>query len=406
MIKILIIEDNIEKLRKIVTFLNETCNIQDDSISYAENTNSGRDFLLRNNYDLLLLDLVLPINEGDDPSPKVGSNFLDEIYYNPNINIPVHIIGLTEFDEIFIEYREQFDDKLWSLVNFSLQNNDWTDKLKSKIFYLQTFKKRFESFIENDNTYDIAIITALNIEFEQLLKATVWTKLENQKDTIIYYSTIINTKNNNNIKVIACCINQMGMQASASVASKVIALFSPKQLFITGICAGIKENGTNLGDIIVANQCWDYESGKISEESSGELIFKPEMNCIPTDQSIISELTDFSNSKTYLSNIYHSYSGDKPDTQLNIKFGHVGSGPYVLSSKNYLEKLIKNDRKLEGIDMEGFGIYKAAQFHIGTKPVFVKAVSDFGNNEKKDNFQKYAAFVSAKFVLEFVYHCK
>ncbi|HEY5588769.1 MAG TPA: hypothetical protein VIK86_07425, partial [Candidatus Paceibacterota bacterium] len=202
MIKILIIEDNIEKLRKIVTFLNETCNIQDDCISYAENTNSGRDFLLRNNYDLLLLDLVLPINEGDDPSPKVGSNFLDEIYYNPNINIPVHIIGLTEFDEIFIEYREKFDDKLWSLVNFSLQNNDWTDKLKSKIFYLQTFKKRFESFIENDNTYDIAIITALNIEFEQLLKATDWTKLENQNDTIIYYSTIINTKNNNNIKVI------------------------------------------------------------------------------------------------------------------------------------------------------------------------------------------------------------
>jgi nucleoside phosphorylase/CheY-like chemotaxis protein len=406
MIKILIIEDNIEKLRKINSFLNEICNVMDEDISYASNIQTGREYLMHNQYDLLLLDLVLPLIEYDEPSKNGGSQFLDEIYYNPNINIPVHIIGLTEFDDIFCKYHEQFDDKLWSLINFNLSNTDWAEKLKSKIFYLQSFKKRYENFIEYQNKYDIVILTALNSEFEQLIKAGKLIKLENDSDTIVYYHTIINSKNNNNIKIIACCINQMGMQASAAVASKVISLFSPKQLYITGICAGIKENGVNIGDIIIASQCWDYETGKISEDSNGSLIFKPEIHSIPTEQSIISQLTDFSNSKNYLSNISNDFEGTRPDTQLSVKFGPVGSGPYVLSNKQYLKELISTERKLLGIDMEGYGIYKAAQFHIGTLPVFIKAVSDFGDKKKNNDFQNYASFVSAKFIIDYIYNCQ
>lgn len=404
MIKVLIIEDNIEKLRKINSFLNDICSIQDEFISFADNVKSGREFLFQNQYDLLILDLVLPVNDGDEPSSTAGSNFLDEIHYNPNINIPIHIIGLTEFDNIFSECHEQFEDKLWGLINFSLQTNDWIDKLKSKIFYLQSFKKKYEEAIENKNNYDVAIITALNSEFEQLLKTSNWVRLQKEKDTIVYYTSLINTKNNNIVKVVACCINQMGMQASAVVASKVISIFSPKHLYITGICAGIKETGINLGDIIVANQCWDYESGKVSEDTTGNLIFKPEIHCIPTDISIISQLTDFSNSKQYLSNIYNGYQGNRPNTQLNVKFGPIGSGPYVLSSKQYLKELVSTERKLLGIDMEGYGIYKAAQFHFGTIPVFIKAVSDFGDNEKKDDFHSYASYVSTKFVIDYIYN--
>ena len=97
-------------------------------------------------------------------------------------------------------------------------------------------------------------ITALYIDS----KGNLWigsekkkglTKYNIKKDPSVYYSTILNTKNNNNIKLLACCFNQMGMQASSAIASKIISTFSPRELYVTGICAGIKKSGINIGDI-------------------------------------------------------------------------------------------------------------------------------------------------------------
>ena len=405
MIKILIIDDSVEKLRVVLNFLEKECSVSEEEIDCAETINEGREYLTKNRYDLLLLDLVLPFSEDDTPSSESGTKFLDEIYYNPNINIPVHVIGLTEYDDAFKESAQDFEDKLWGLVNFSLQNNDWRDKLKSKVFYLQSTKKNYREFIENENKFDVAIITALNKECEQLKETCDWKSFPVANDPLLYYSFTLNTRNSNNIKIICCCINDMGMQAASAVASKIIAKFSPSLLFMTGICAGLKSAGADIGSIIVAKQVWDYESGKISDSDSENFTFRPDMKCIPTDQGVITRLTEFANNKSNLSSISNDFKGKKPNTQLTVKFDSVGSGPYLLTSKNYLHKLIENDRKLIGIDMEGYGIYKAAQFHTGTKPVFVKAVSDFGDAEKSDDYQDYAAFVSARFVFDYILHC-
>lgn len=403
MISVLIIDDNKDKRDKVYSMLRDVCNVSDENIDLADNIKLGREYLLKNHYDILLLDLVLPVNSGDIPAPKSGSDFLDEIHYNPNINIPIHIIGLTEFDDAFRDYHENFDDKLWGLINVKLDATDWQEKLKSKIFYLQSFSKRYTSFIDERYKYDFCLITALNIEFEQLLKVGQWTKFDRQDDPLVYYSTIINTKSNNNVKVIACCINQMGMQASAAVSSKILSVFAPKIIFMTGICAGIKSASVNIGDIIIANQSWDYESGKIAEDSDGNLQFKPEIHSIPTNQKILSKLIDYANDKRSLFEIYDSYSNEKPNSQLNVHFGPVGTGPYVLSSKRYLAELISSNRKLLGIDMEGYGIYKASQFHSDAVPIFIKGISDYGDDNKHDGFQKYSSYVSAKFALKYIY---
>ena len=95
MIRILIIEDNPEKLKRIIAFLNNECKVIDEYIDCAGNVQEGYDLLCEKSYDLLLLDLVLPKNKEDEPSAESGMQFLDEIHYNPNINIPIHIIGLT-----------------------------------------------------------------------------------------------------------------------------------------------------------------------------------------------------------------------------------------------------------------------------------------------------------------------
>jgi nucleoside phosphorylase len=403
MINVLIVEDNSEKLKRVVDFLSKECNVPEDEISCAVNVREGRDFLVAKHYDLLLLDLVLPMNDGDDASADSGMQFLDEIYYNPNINIPIHIIGLTEFDTAFKDCYDQFEDKLWVLLNFKLQETDWSTKLKSKVHYLQSFRKSYKSFLENEKKYDVAIITALNTEFEQLKEVCKLEKLKTE-DTLVFYGGILNTMNSNNIKIVACCINDMGMQSASAVASKVIALFSPGHLFMTGICAGLESASVKLGNIVIAKQVWDYASGKISDLPKEGYSFKPDMKCIPTVQSIITRLSDFANNKTVLSRIHNEFKGKKPDNQLVVKCDSVGSGPYLLRSKNYMAELLENDRKLIAVDMEGYGVYKAASFHQDTVPVVVKAVSDYGDPDKKDDLHDYASYVSARFVIEFLNH--
>lgn len=402
MIRVLIIEDNPEKLKRILDFLKADCSISDEDIDVADTVRSGREFLIKRSYDLLLLDLVLPVNEDSEATAESGANFLDEIHYNPNINIPVHIIGMTEFDSVFNDYVSEFEDKLWSLINFSLQATDWSDKLKSKIFYLQHFKSSYKKFIESETKYDVAIITALNVEFEELKSFADWEMIPLEDDPIVYYRYTINTKNNNNIRIVACSINQMGMQAAAAVTSKILSLFSPKKIFVTGICAGISSAGLKIGDIIIANQLWDYEAGKIAEDEDGNLLFKPDMKCITTDHAMLAKLTDFSNKKNFLLKSHEEFKGVKPDNYSTIKFGSVGSGPYVLTSKNYLTKLIETDRKLIGIDMEGYGVYKAAQYYSNVYPAFIKAVSDLGDADKHDNYHNYASYTSAKFTMDFI----
>ena len=55
--------------------------------------------------------------------------------------------------------------------------------------------------------------------------------------------------------------------------------------------------------------------------------------------------------------------------------------------------------------MEGYGIYKAGQFHKGTTPIFVKGVSDYGDAGKDDDYQDYASYASARFVYEYLNNC-
>ena len=176
-----------------------------------------------------------------------------------------------------------------------------------------------------------------------------------------------------------------------------------KYVFICGICLGIEESGIGIGDILIASQAWDYESGKITEGLSGDLIFSPEMNCLPTEQGIISRITEFISDKENILKISNGFNGDKPKDQIHAHIGPIASGPYVLSSKNYLKMLKSKDRKLIGIDMEGYGTYKAAQFNPQCHPVFVKGVSDYGDDTKTDEYREFAAYNSAHFVHDFIY---
>ena len=68
------------------------------------------------------------------------------------------------------------------------------------------------------------------------------------------------------------------------------------------------------------------------------------------------------------------------------------------------EMILKFDRKTLGIDMESYGVFYAVENAVAPQPkaVCVKAISDFADRDKNNDYQDYAATISAKFSKEFV----
>ena len=92
---ILIIDDKeqkIDNLRKVICSISEEINVEE-----AQTIVDAREKMRDSSYDLLILDMVIPELEGEEPSRTGGSDFLTEIYENPDIKRPLQVSGLTEY---------------------------------------------------------------------------------------------------------------------------------------------------------------------------------------------------------------------------------------------------------------------------------------------------------------------
>jgi nucleoside phosphorylase len=404
MIRILILDDSKEKIDAVRKFLIEECNLKENLIDHRSTIKEGRKILYDNNYDLLLLDLVMPRDEETEASAEESLKFLDEIYYNSLIKIPVHIIGFSQYDELIKANLDNFEDKLWHLINFSFTSSKWKDKLKNKISHLISVKQNFHESIESKTKFDICIICALEVpELESVLELNCnWKEVHFNDDPLIYHEGTISTVSGNTFRVLACSINKMGMQAAASVSAMIIAKFRISYLFMAGICAGVRERGVNFGDVIIAEHSLDYGSGKLIEGANGELIFKPDPHQYPTDQSLISKVNNFIRSKDQLARIQSAWKGKQISSVLTAKLGPIASGSYVVSSKAFVSNIVETNRKLLAIDMEGYGVYLTCHYFNQTKCLFVKSICDFGDQDKNDDYQAYASFTSARFIHSFI----
>ncbi len=406
MIKILFLDDSLEKIGITRDFLIGECNIPIRNIDVAYNVKEGRKLLYENDYDLLLLDLVLPRDQESEATAEDCVKFLGEIYYNSEIHIPVHIIGFSQHDELFDLHGGSFEDKLWHLISFSYTDNRWKDKLKNKVCHLVSVKTRFKESLEMVNKFDMAIICALEMpELQAVLELQCgWKLFETGSDPLLFHEGRISTINGNTYRIIACSINKMGMQATASVASMIIARFQVQYIFMVGICAGVRERGLNFGDIIITENCTDYGNGKVVEDAdSGNLIFKPEPQQLQTDQMLLAKLSSFASRQIELLKIQTGYKGVKPNEMLQVKIAPTLSGAYVVASKSMVESISEPNRKIAGIDMEGYGLYLTCHFFNQTKPLMIKSVCDFADEKKDDRFQAYASYTSAKFLHAFIF---
>jgi CheY-like chemotaxis protein len=133
--RILIIEDNIDKLNRV----KEVLATFGDSITIDHCKSIDKaSFALKNNdqYDLMILDISVPLSSNGVISKYGGVKFLNSICKRKDLNRPKEIIGLTQYKDVFEKSNPTFEKNLIYLIRYMANGYKWEEQLSNRISYL------------------------------------------------------------------------------------------------------------------------------------------------------------------------------------------------------------------------------------------------------------------------------
>lgn len=388
MIRILVVDDNnlrVENIRSLIE------NLQDfeKHIEYVSTVFEAKRLLLTTQFDVMLLDLVLPVRVDSEPQANSGLDLLHEIVQLNQYKLPSHVLVISEFENALLSLSSISTKLSFTSIKYDATSDEW--RLRLENFLKQIIRTGTAN--NQEYIYDVAIICALESpELTEVKRLPYqWVPYGTVGDTTDYFTGSLNGK-----RLVCAAAYEMGMSASAILATKMIAKFKPRYLIMTGIAGGVKNKGLNLGDVIVADPCFNYESGKRVFEN-GQSVFKPDYKQIRLDGTVNQILRRIAGQTAALHLIHDECCYDKPNNALQIAIGVFGSGAAVLSDPQIINLVIHHQRKLIAFDMEAYAVMLSGFLACEPKPttVVMKSISDFGEG-KNDQYQKYAAYTSAR----------
>lgn len=126
---ILIVDDENDKIAKIVSEVrNNSASFQIDSaIDVAE----AQRKLAVKKYDLLIVDLLLPLTNGAEPSPEGGATLVKELSRNRGLISPSYIFGLTQYEEEMPKFSI-----IWKVAKYDPASENWSLILRELLHYI------------------------------------------------------------------------------------------------------------------------------------------------------------------------------------------------------------------------------------------------------------------------------
>jgi CheY-like chemotaxis protein len=145
MISVLIVDDNKVKALRISDAINNT--LLDDAVSIqtSAHAHAASQMLRAQQFDLMVLDLSIPLRDDEEPRADGGLRLLHSIKQSRACHIPTHIIGLTAFDELQKIHRNPFEEEGWILLLYQENSNAWEVSLKQKVAHIVGTKQSLQA---------------------------------------------------------------------------------------------------------------------------------------------------------------------------------------------------------------------------------------------------------------------
>lgn len=401
-LKVLLVEDVVDKLNVLKECISGcllAAQIRFD-VCVEEDVVGARRKLRSDRYDLVVMDIQLPLRKGQTPERYAGASFIGEVHRSDLYIIPSCFVGFTEFEDGELWIRESSGDHIFDIVPYSRSSDVWRGRLYE---LMNAVVKRYQDrYLKPKNAVSLAVVCALESEFEAVRALPCdWQIAVRTEDCHTVWQGRLETRSESHTIVAAHAL-EPGMAASSALCAKLISEFRPDYLAMTGIAGGIRGQ-TNLGDVVAADVVWDYTSGKVVQKGKNQ-VFLPEPRTIDLSAIIKGQLSRLVGTKDFLSGIKEKFRevGDPPVHDLRVIFGPMFTGTSVIANAKFVEGLNDMHRKIKGIDMEAYSVACAAKYAGGISPtvIILKSVSDFADPDKNDDFHRYASFTSARVLYE------
>lgn len=362
--------------------------------------------------DCYLIDVVLENWKANIDQPQELMPILEAI---KNKNVPIFLVsrqyntlinnsGLTPLLNEIIKRNI-------SIESFFLWNDFEKEAHRRERQEIKNFTASIGSLIElkilqfnkvlsiiEEKKADIGIVCALGLELKPIIDNIEerWTE---KKDNITYTRGFIKTVNGKIIKVVAVQQEDMGTEDAAIIGSLLVKDYNVKHLFMPGVCGG-RDGKVKIGDIIIPSEAIAYQRGKfenhVLEFDAGSAQSNVAVNQIFENASdnILHDI---------FINFTQKLSQEEGKTlkieRPKIHFNQIACGAQVVDTPNILDEIAKDvgKRKLCGVDMESFSIYRLNRF-LDVKSLVIKSVMDL-TQDKDDEYKEYAAYVSANFLI-------
>lgn len=373
MVKVLIVEDNPEKLQAISEFVRSEGVDSRDIVSASTLVEFSQK--LDEDVDVCVIDIRIPAYS-DAPPDQNGIGILQLLAAKGGSGIK--LLAISAYPEEFDGIRAKFERQGCILANYHEEDN-WKSALR--IFILQSsIRARF----------DFLIFVALP---EERTPYTAFTELGGVIQTVDGLSRF--DINIDEARGSVILLPRMGLVDAAITAGKCMDKYSPKLVAMSGICAGF-EDQAELGQLLVSDLAYEYQSGKWSGDG-----FKSEPYQVPISEAMRVKLRHLLEKGDLLSGLESGWKGERPKLMTEPKLAVFTSGSAVIADAEKLQDVEQYHRKVSGLDMEVYAIHRAAHL-ASSEPdvVCAKVVVDLANKDKNDRIHAYGCYVSSRFVIE------
>jgi len=176
----------------------------------------------------------------------------------------------------------------------------------------------------------------------------------------------------------------VGLGASLLTVQDGIRNLSPSAVIMFGVAFGVNAEMQSIGDILVSQQLMMYDLQRVGTDGG-------QLNIIMRG--------DRAHASPRLLNLFRT--GDLKWEGPRVRFGLILSGEKLVDNQDFRDQLTAFELEAVGGDMEGAGLYVAAQSQK-VDWILVKAICDWADGHKaqdKDQRQQLASQNAARFTL-------
>lgn len=391
--KILIVDDNVNKAGKLIKVFTEA-HIARDDIELAVSAMAARSALKRLHFDLMVLDLLIPLREEDDPSTETAMNLIEEICERDAFKKPRHIVGFTAFPEAERAAISEFRRRLWTIVAYDETSINWQEEFTNLARYLIQAEE-----LSRSHAYqvDLVVIAALQLELDAVLQLEwEWGEPEPLDDsTFVRHGRFFS--NGIIYSVVAAACPRMGSVSAGLLSAKMIDRFRPRFIAMPGICAGVRGKA-KISDVVIFDPVWEWPSGKIADDAKGNSYLQPSPDQIPLSEFLSARAKQMRPDAAAWNTLVPASVGLEEFPTIRVCPGASGSA--VVADSHTVDSIQDQHRRVMAVEMEVYGVYAAARSSSRPRPTAFagKSVCDFADSQKSDSYQAYCAAASALFL--------